>query len=148
LSFLYQLSESNVDTVKLQKDVFGSLSSEPKLPVKSPSTDAIEKLMKHHSMPSSSSSTSESNLKMAHFQRKKCTSSLTSVSTALDDSEDDQASKTLNEDLVQNVIYALTGIQGKYLRKDVITGKFKLDLRVKHLSLTDVGIILRLSGVG
>jgi gamma-tubulin complex component 3 len=149
LSFLYQLSDSKTDTVKLERDVF---TSERKLPPqKSTSMDCIEKMLPglmrpHSAIPSTSSS--ESNLKMVQFQRKKCTSSLTSMSTALDESEEERASKTLNEELVQDVIYALTGIQGKYLRKDVITGKFKLDPKVKHLSLCDVQMMLRLAGVG
>jgi gamma-tubulin complex component 3 len=149
LSFLYQLSDSKTDTIQLEREF---IIPERKIPPKkSTSADCIEKLLpglmrSQTSIPSTSSS--DSNVRMTQFQRKKSTSSLTTMSTALGENEEERTAKSLNEDLVQDVIYALTGIQGKYLRKDVITGKFKMDLKVKHLSLSDVHMILRLAGVG
>ncbi|XP_036317961.1 gamma-tubulin complex component 3 [Rhagoletis pomonella] len=54
----------------------------------------------------------------------------------------------LNDDIVQNIIYAFTGIQGKYLKKDVISGRFKLDSKAKTLSVVQAGMLLRLSELG
>lgn len=54
----------------------------------------------------------------------------------------------LNDDIVQNIIYAFTGIQGDYLKKDVITNKFKLDMKAKSLNVTQAGMLLRLSELG
>lgn len=49
-------------------------------------------------------------------------------------------------DFVQNVIYALTGIEGKYFKKDVITGGLKLDAKVR-ISAKHSAILLRLGEV-
>lgn len=49
-------------------------------------------------------------------------------------------------DFVQNVIYALTGIEGKYFKKDVITGGLKLDAKVR-ISAKMSSILLRLGEV-
>lgn len=49
-------------------------------------------------------------------------------------------------DFVQNVIYALTGIEGKYFKKDVITGGLKLDAKVR-ISARYSAILLRLGEV-
>lgn len=47
-------------------------------------------------------------------------------------------------ELVQNVIYALTGVEGKYFKKDVISGGLKLDAKVR-LSTKHAAIMLRLA---
>lgn len=49
-------------------------------------------------------------------------------------------------DFVQNVIYALTGIEGKYFKKDVITGGLKLDAKTR-ISAKHSAILLRLAEV-
>ncbi|XP_013112399.1 gamma-tubulin complex component 3 [Stomoxys calcitrans] len=54
----------------------------------------------------------------------------------------------INDNMVQNVIYAFTGIQGKYLKKDVVSGKFKLDVKAKNLNVVQAGMLLRLSELG
>lgn len=56
--------------------------------------------------------------------------------------------QTTNSDseFVQNVIYALTGIEGKYFKKDVITGGLKLDAKVR-ISAKHSAILLRLGEV-
>lgn len=59
-----------------------------------------------------------------------------------------ETQNNLNDDIVQNVIYAFTGIQGKYLKKDVVSGKFKLDAKAKTLSVVQAGMLLRLSELG
>uniref|UniRef100_A0A1A9W8N5 Gamma-tubulin complex component n=1 Tax=Glossina brevipalpis TaxID=37001 RepID=A0A1A9W8N5_9MUSC len=59
-----------------------------------------------------------------------------------------EAKNNLNDDIVQNVIYAFTGIDGKYLRKDVISGKFKLDIKAKSLNVVQAGMLLRLAELG
>ncbi|XP_055841199.1 gamma-tubulin complex component 3 [Episyrphus balteatus] len=59
-----------------------------------------------------------------------------------------EAQNDLNDDIVQNVIYAFTGIQGKYLKKDVISGAFKLDTKAKKLNVVQAGMLLRLSELG
>ena len=51
-----------------------------------------------------------------------------------------------DSDYVQNVIYALTGIEGKYFKKDVITGGLKLDAKVR-ISIKYSAILLRLGEV-
>ena len=59
-----------------------------------------------------------------------------------------EAQNNLNDDIVQNVIYAFTGIQGKYLKKDVVSGKFKLDVKAKNLNVIQAGMLLRLAELG
>lgn len=49
-------------------------------------------------------------------------------------------------DFVQSVIYALTGIEGKHFKKDVITGGLKLDAKVR-LSAKNSTILLRLGEI-
>lgn len=51
-----------------------------------------------------------------------------------------------DSDFVQNVIHALTGIEGKYFKKDVITGGLKLDAKVR-ISVKHSAILLRLAEV-
>ncbi|XP_022208893.2 gamma-tubulin complex component 3 [Drosophila obscura] len=54
-----------------------------------------------------------------------------------------------SSDAVMNAIFSFTGTQGKYLRKDVVTGRFKLDTtNMKLLTTTDAGLLLRLSELG
>ncbi|XP_023302267.2 gamma-tubulin complex component 3 [Lucilia cuprina] len=59
-----------------------------------------------------------------------------------------ETQNNLNDDIVQNVIYAFTGIQGKYLKKDVVSGKFKLDVKAKSLNVVQAGMLLRLAELG
>jgi hypothetical protein len=54
---------------------------------------------------------------------------------------------SLNEELVQEAIHAVTGRTGKYLKKDV-TGEFKLDLKARNLNIQDVTSLLRFSEIG
>ncbi|XP_053681379.1 gamma-tubulin complex component 3 [Anopheles nili] len=55
----------------------------------------------------------------------------------------------LEDQLIQDVIYACTGIQGKYLRKNFVTGEFKLDhIHGRNLNACDAGMLLRLAEVG
>lgn len=51
-----------------------------------------------------------------------------------------------DSDFVQSVIYALTGGEGKYFKKDVITGGLKLDAKVR-ISIKHSAILLRLGEV-
>ncbi|KAH8344701.1 hypothetical protein KR067_003887, partial [Drosophila pandora] len=53
------------------------------------------------------------------------------------------------QDIVMNAIYSFTGVQGKYLKKDVVSGRFKLDpVNAKTLSPVQAGMLLRLSELG
>ncbi|XP_017063803.1 gamma-tubulin complex component 3 [Drosophila eugracilis] len=53
------------------------------------------------------------------------------------------------QDLVTNAIYSFTGVQGKYLKKDVVTGRFKLDpANIKILTTGQASMLLRLSELG
>lgn len=75
-----------------------------------------------------------------------------SSGTTLDkvDSTDikDNQTRDLSDDTVQNCIYAFTGIQGKFLKKDV-NGNFKLDPKEsRNLNITQAGMLLRLSEIG
>ncbi|KAH8275047.1 hypothetical protein KR018_004731, partial [Drosophila ironensis] len=55
----------------------------------------------------------------------------------------------LGKDLALNAIYSFTGVQGSYLKKDVVTGRFKLDNQnTKMLSLGEASMLLRLSELG
>uniref|UniRef100_A0A2M4AGC2 Putative gamma-tubulin complex dgrip91/spc98 component n=1 Tax=Anopheles triannulatus TaxID=58253 RepID=A0A2M4AGC2_9DIPT len=55
----------------------------------------------------------------------------------------------LEESMIQDVIYACTGIEGKYLRKNIVTGEFKLDhVAGRNLDTCDAGMLLRLAEVG
>lgn len=60
-----------------------------------------------------------------------------------------QNSINTEHNVVQNAIYSFLGVQGKYLKKDVITGRFKLDpLTLKSISSVQAGMLLRLSELG
>ncbi|KFB46075.1 AGAP003865-PA-like protein [Anopheles sinensis] len=55
----------------------------------------------------------------------------------------------LEDQLIQDVIYACTGFKVKYLRKNVVTGEFKLDhVQCRNLDACDAGMLLRLAEVG
>lgn len=72
-----------------------------------------------------------------------------SSGTTIDSSEivENQA-RDLSDDTVQNCIYSFTGIQGKFLKKD-INGNFKLDPKEsRKLNITQAGMLLRLSEIG
>lgn len=62
--------------------------------------------------------------------------------------QEDRIACELNEDLVQDAIYAFTGIQGKYLKKDVISGGFRLDPKSRQLNITNANMLLRLGELG
>lgn len=49
-------------------------------------------------------------------------------------------------DVVQSVIYALTGIEGKHFKKAIITGGLKLDAKMR-LSVRNSTILLRLAEI-
>lgn len=51
------------------------------------------------------------------------------------------------DDLVQNVIYAFTGIEGKYLKKDIIGGGLKLDPKVRLSNVKHTAMLLRLAEI-
>ncbi|XP_055585981.1 gamma-tubulin complex component 3 [Uranotaenia lowii] len=88
---------------------------------------------------------SVSGMKMMPF--KNSTSSM--ASGDLSEEEGLTASQNLQDQLIQDVIYACTGIQGKYLRKHIVTGEFKLDhIKGRTLSVGDAGMILHLAEVG
>ncbi|XP_058834905.1 gamma-tubulin complex component 3 [Topomyia yanbarensis] len=71
------------------------------------------------------------------------------ASGELSEEEMQIASNNLQDQLIQDVIYACTGIQGKYLRKHVVTGEFKLDhIKGRTLSIADAGMVLQLAEVG
>ncbi|XP_058445425.1 gamma-tubulin complex component 3 [Malaya genurostris] len=71
------------------------------------------------------------------------------ASGELSEEEIQLASNNLQDQLIQDVIYACTGIQGKYLRKHVVTGEFKLDhIKGRTLSISDAGMVLQLAEVG
>lgn len=63
------------------------------------------------------------------------------------DSESSAFNYSLNEELVQEAIYALTGKSGKYLKKDV-TGEFKSDIKARNLNAQDMVSLLRLAEIG
>jgi Gamma tubulin complex component N-terminal len=54
---------------------------------------------------------------------------------------------SVNEELVQEAIYALTGKSGKFLKKNV-TGEFKLDIKAPNLGAQDAISLLRLGEIG
>lgn len=86
---------------------------------------------------------SESNLKLASFRK---IGSAPAPSTTSDIHQDDTETSSL-EDIIQEIIYALTGNCGKYMKKDV-SGEFKLDIRARHLSMQEAGMLLRLAETG
>lgn len=88
---------------------------------------------------------SENDMKVA-FRRHQST---TSNSTGRTEDEASRSDATqLTDDLVQDVIYSFTGVQGKYLKKDIIAGGFKLDPKSRHLNIMNAGMILRLGELG
>ena len=85
---------------------------------------------------------SESNLKFASFRKTGSTTATTTTESRQDDFETSSL-----EDIIQEIIYALTGNCGKYLKKDV-SGEFKLDIRARHLEMQEAGMLLRLAETG
>lgn len=53
-----------------------------------------------------------------------------------------------NEEIIQDFIYAATGIQGKFLKKDIISGGFKLNPKIRSLTITESLMLLRLAELG
>lgn len=51
-------------------------------------------------------------------------------------------------DLMQEVLFALVGTQGKILRKNVVTGEFKLDVKQRDIGMSQSGMMLRIAKVG
>lgn len=80
---------------------------------------------------------------MSSFQQSVALSDITPYS---DYGMASQAATDSQSDFVQDVIYALTGIEGKYFKKDVITGGLKLDAKVR-VSAKQSAILLRLAEV-
>ncbi|KAH8387524.1 hypothetical protein KR093_007621, partial [Drosophila rubida] len=60
-----------------------------------------------------------------------------------------QQNVTLGDDIVQNAVYSFIGVQGRYLKKDVVTGRFKLDATyAKQLTVNQSSQLLRLAELG
>jgi len=53
-----------------------------------------------------------------------------------------------NNELVQNLIYAFTGIECTYLKKDIVTGEFKLDNKNQSNHEIHSSMLLRISEIG
>lgn len=88
------------------------------------------------------------NLKLVSYRRKLPSStSSESVLCGLTPDSEGSFNYSLNEELVQEAIYALTGKSGKYLKKDV-TGEFKLDIKARSLNASDALSLLRLADIG
>lgn len=51
------------------------------------------------------------------------------------------------EELVQNIIYAFTGTEGKYLKRDIIVGGLKFDPKVRLQNAKHNGMLLRLAEI-
>lgn len=85
---------------------------------------------------------------MSHRRPTPSTTSGESTPRAIDEELERRDAAELTGDLVQDVIYSFTGIQGKYLKKDVISGSFKLDPKARNLNINNAGMILRLSELG
>lgn len=79
---------------------------------------------------------------MSSFQQSAALSDITPYS---DYTTSSQAADS-QSDFVQDVIYALTGIEGKYFKKDIITGGLKLDAKVR-VSAKQSAVLLRLAEV-
>lgn len=80
------------------------------------------------------------------------TTTTASSTTSGDLSEDEgglTGANNLQDQLIQDVIYACTGIEGKYLKKHVVTGEFRLDhVKGRTLGIGDAGMVLQLAEVG
>lgn len=87
-------------------------------------------------------------MKVSHRRPTPSTTSGESTPRAIDEELERRDAAELTGDLVQDVIYSFTGIQGKYLKKDVISGSFKLDPKARNLNINNAGMILRLSELG
>ena len=85
---------------------------------------------------------SESNLKIASLRKTVSTSS-----TATNDTQQDEGENSSLEDIIQEIIYVLTGNCGKYLKKDM-TGEFKLDIKAQRLGMQEAGMFIRLAETG
>lgn len=90
---------------------------------------------------------SENLLKVAQFKPTSQTSLSGDSSQGTDENRNSLVVE-LTEELVQDVIYSFTGIQGKYLKKDIISGGFKLSPKSRTLNITHAGMLLRLGELG
>lgn len=96
--------------------------------------------LKLHEQPSTSHQSTSS------FENSKITKKFTEINL-----KTSQVPSTVNiivDELMQDVLYSFIGIQGKYLRKDIISGGFKLDPKSRVLNPTQAGILLRLAELG
>lgn len=109
----------------------------------------IDSIFKNLQMksPSLSSNPSENLLKLTTFQKKTSVTSDLSTPSDMGSEVDGQLQLSFSEDLIQEVIYSLTGKTGKYLKKDV-TGEFKLDMKARNLNIHEASSLLRLSDIG
>lgn len=105
----------------------------------------------NQSRPSAIRSTSDNHLN-ALALRPHMMHSSSSTDFSVSDKADASAFAAANahtEEIVQDLIYACTGIQGKFLRKDIIAGGFKLDAKnSRSLSATDALMLMRLVELG
>lgn len=84
-------------------------------------------------MPSSSSlyNLNSNQLPLAKVQKSKSMGNFQQTENRLQPSTQVQVVNNNNMDLVQNVIYALTGVESKYFKKDVITGGLRLNAKTR-----------------
>lgn len=54
----------------------------------------------------------------------------------------------VSEELIHDLIYSFSGIQGKFLRKDIVTGRFILDPKARNISNIQAGMVSRLTELG
>lgn len=97
--------------------------------------------------PTLSTAYSENEMKVAYRRHPSTTGSSTGRTEDESTGRSSDAAQ-LTDDLVQDVIYSFTGVQGKYLKRDIISGGFKLDPKGRHLNIINATMILRLGDLG
>lgn len=106
-------------------------------------TDIHSKFQHLNRVPRSTSASSIQHIQSSRYDTHRSNGSMDAASTSL-------AATDANDnidDLVQNIIYAFTGTEGKYLKKDIIVGGLKLDPKVRLQNEKHRGMLVRLAEV-
>lgn len=110
-------------------------------------------------LPAAVSSRVQKSRSFGNFQTTTATSSVSSGNRTLErvqHTSHQQSNKIMQpvdhenanmDDLVQNIIYAFTGVEGKYLKKDIIGGGLKLDPKVRLANVKHTAMLLRLAEI-
>lgn len=104
------------------------------MPLSASSSDIHSKLAQYNRVPRSTSANSIQQMPSPRLELHRSNGAL-----------DTTVANNSIDELVQNIIYAFTGTEGKYLKKDIIVGGLKFDPKMRMQSVQHTAIALRLA---